>query len=154
IMGLEFLARVRRSSIWLGAITSLLVASYRSPGLGLAIATGAAWSLVNLLLLEKLIVALTGADRTSPDAARRGGGAIAGMLGLFAVGAFLLFRLSPIRLVLGFSMPFAVIAFKAASPLLLGSPLWRSVTRSPWRAALVIAVIGLGTWWTASGWTS
>src|SRR5207244_3023107 len=30
---------------------------------------------------------------------------------------------------------------------------WRRMTASPWRAALVIAVIGVGMWWAASGWS-
>src|SRR5438876_396858 len=62
-MGLEFLHRVRRASLWLGLTTALLIATYRGPAAGLALALGAAWCLVNLFLIEKLIVALTGTDR-------------------------------------------------------------------------------------------
>ena len=68
-MGLEFLARVRRSSIGLTLIAGLFVAVYRPPALGLAIAAGGAWSLVNLWLIERLIVALTSPRRGEPAAA-------------------------------------------------------------------------------------
>ena len=63
-MGLEFLARVRRTTLWLGGVAALVIATYVAPNAGLGLAAGAAWSLVNLYLLERLVVALTGPDRT------------------------------------------------------------------------------------------
>jgi len=58
IMGLEFLARVRKTSTWLGGVLALMAATYVSPLLGLAFAAGGVWSLVNLQLLEKLVVSV------------------------------------------------------------------------------------------------
>src|SRR5437773_4027051 len=101
-MGLEFLTRVRRATIWLAATTALVTAAYRGPAHGLAVLLGAAWSLVNLFLLEKLIVSATGADRDSAPALRRVAFSVTGMLLLFPVGALLLVKLSPIWLVAGF----------------------------------------------------
>ena len=39
-MGLEFLARVRLTSTWLGGVLALMVATYVSPLLGVAFASG------------------------------------------------------------------------------------------------------------------
>src|SRR2546423_159577 len=79
-MGLEFLTRVRRATIWLGVTTAVLVATYRGPAQGLAVVLGAAWSLVNLFLLEKLVVAATGADRETPSALRRAALSVTGLV--------------------------------------------------------------------------
>ena len=57
-MGLEFLSRVRRATLWLGGIAGLLFATYHAPAVGLGLAAGAAWSLVNLFLIETLVVVL------------------------------------------------------------------------------------------------
>src|SRR5262245_29524775 len=91
-MGLEFLARVRSASLWLTAISALVVATYATPLAGLAVACGGAWSLANLALLQALIVTLTGADRRTTAATGRAIFAIGGLLGLFTVGWFLLLK--------------------------------------------------------------
>src|SRR5207249_10338712 len=62
-MGLEFLARIRRTSLVTGAGLALLSATYVTPATGLAVALGVAWSLVNLALVQALVVALTGPER-------------------------------------------------------------------------------------------
>jgi F-type H+-transporting ATPase subunit a len=152
-MGLEFLTRVRRATIWLGATTALLVATYRGPAQGLAVALGAAWSLANLFLLEKLIVAVISPDRETPSALRRAVLSIAGFILLFAAGAVLLLKLSPIGLVGGFSIPLAVIVFKAVALSLLPSRLWRRFTASRWSGAAAVAVFVLGAWLASAGWT-
>src|SRR5206468_4216553 len=82
-----FLARVRRSTLGLAAIAALALAAYRAPLEGLAFALGAAWSLVNLTLLEKLVTALTGPERGAAPAVARAARAIGGMLALFGAGA-------------------------------------------------------------------
>ena len=92
-MGLELLARVRRTSLWVGGIAALMTATYAAPRAGLSLASGVAWSLVNLALIERLIVALTGRDRGTIPATGRAIVAIGGMLALFAAGALLLLRL-------------------------------------------------------------
>src|SRR5512134_179635 len=101
-MGLEFLARVRKTSTWLGGIVALMAATYVAPLLGVAFAAGVFWSLVNLQLLERLVVSLFGPGRATPDSRRRAALAITGMLFLFAAGALLLTLLSPMALLLGF----------------------------------------------------
>jgi len=150
-MGLEFLARVRRTTIWLTIVVGLLVATYRGPAQGLALLLGAAWCLVNLLLIEKLVVALTNPDRNTPHANARAIRAITGMLLLFGVGALLLNTLSPIWLLGGFTVPFAVIVLKAASLMVLPSRLWKRLTASRWGAAAAVGVFVLGAWLATSG---
>ena len=134
-MGIEFLARVRRTSLWLVGLTALVVATYVTPRLGVALALGTAWSLVNLELLTRLIVALTGPDRAGRSARTRALLALSGMLALFAVGGLLLWTLPPVALAIGFSAPFLVMTLKAASSLLLGSRAWDRLTRLPWGVA-------------------
>lgn len=151
-MGLEFLARVRRTTLWLGAVTALLTGTYRTPLAGLALALGVAWSLVNLWLLERLVVALTGPGRGTVAGLRGAGGAALGMTGLFAAGAALLLTLSPIALLVGFLVPFAVLVLKAATMLVLDTPLWRRFVSQPRRAGIAIAVVALAAWAALSIW--
>jgi F-type H+-transporting ATPase subunit a len=145
-MGLEFLARVRSTSLWVIAVTSLFVATYATPLAGLAVAAGGVWSLANLALLQALIVALTGSDRRTLAATGRAVLTLGALLGLFAFGWFLLIKLSPALLVFGFGMPYAVIVLKAAALLLLPSQAWRRLTRNRWiaGAALVVLIAGIG----------
>ena len=145
-MGLELLARVRRSTVIAGAVVALFTATYVAPRDGLALALGVAWSLVNLWLLERLIVALTGADRALPATRVRAATTLGGLAGLFAAGAVLLATLPPITLLAGFLLPFAVLVLKAASLLLLGSKAWRRFTSDPRRAAGLIVALGLAAW--------
>ena len=152
-MGLEFLVRVRRSSLWLGAIAALVVATYATPRAGLAIAAGAAWSLANLILLERLIVALTGSDRRTLPATVRAITAIGGMMALFVAGWLLLTRLPAALLMAGFVIPHAVIVLKALALLTLPTRAWRRLTRTPWPALLVAVVLAVGWWAVTTGWS-
>jgi F-type H+-transporting ATPase subunit a len=145
-MGLEFLARVRNTSIWLGGVIALMAATYVSPRLGLAFAAGGLWSLVNLQLLERLVVSLTGPARGTPGGARRSGFALLGMLFLFAAGGVLLVLLSPAALVAGFALPLAVIVAKAGTQILLGSRAWRGLVSHRWRAAVAALALAAVTW--------
>lgn len=145
-MGLEFLTRVRSTSLWLGAVTSLMVALYAAPLAGLAVAAGVLWSLLNLSALQHLIVAITGPERRSLSAARQAGFALLGFGALFAAGAVLLTVLSPRGLMAGFGLPFVVIVLKAAAQLLLQSAAWKSLTRHPWRTALVVIGVVAAAW--------
>jgi len=143
-MGLEFLARVRTTTLWVGGVASLMIATYVAPLIGVAFGAGASWTLLNLALIERLIVALTGPGRTTPASLRRIAFALLGMLALFAAGAMLLTRLAPQWLMAGFLLPFSVIVLKAAARLLLESRAWAAITRRPWRAALaVLAMVAL-----------
>ena len=141
-MGLEFLARVRRTSLALAVVVALFAATYWSPARGLAIAAGAAWSLVNLTMLQRLIVALTGQNRGETRTLIQAVTALAGMMGLIAAGPFLLLKLPTIALAIGFGVPFLVITLKAASLMVLGSNAWRRFASDPRRATgLVIAIL-------------
>jgi F-type H+-transporting ATPase subunit a len=144
-MGLEFLARVRLTSTWLGGVLALMVATYVSPLLGVAFASGTLWSLVNLQLIEKLVVALTSRARTPADT-RRIGLALLGMLALFAAGWVLLTLLSPMALVCGFALPLFVIVTKAATQVLLGSRAWRSLVNHRFRAAFAALALATLAW--------
>src|SRR2546428_6361811 len=116
-MGLEFLVRVRRSSLWVALVGALWAATYLGLGMGLAVLLGAVWSVVNLILLERLVVALTGPDRRDNTALRRLGLAAFGMVALFAMGGLLLSKASPIGALAGFLIPIGVIVLKAATLL-------------------------------------
>jgi F-type H+-transporting ATPase subunit a len=145
-MGLEFLTRVRTTSLWMGLVTSLFAITLRglSPGLGLF--AGVAWCFVNLALIQMLVVALTGPERSEPRGLARAAIAIGGMLALFAAGAFLLMKLPAIWLVAGFTFPFLVLVLKAASLLVLPSRAWRTLTRSRWRAGALVAALVAAAW--------
>jgi F-type H+-transporting ATPase subunit a len=145
-MGLEFLARVRKTSTWLGGVLALMAATYLRPMLGVAFAAGVMWSLVNLQLLERLIVGTLNPERTSPANTRRIGFALAGMLPLFVAGALLLKFLSPMALVCGFVLPLAVIVLKAATQVLLGSRAWRALVTHRFRAAFAALALATLAW--------
>jgi F-type H+-transporting ATPase subunit a len=145
-MGLEFLARVRKTSTWLGGVAALMAATYVAPLLGLAFAAGVFWSLANLQLLEQLVVTLFGPERSSVESRRRLGLALTGMLFLFAAGAVMLELLSPMALLLGFLLPLGVIVLKAAATLLLGSRLWGAIVNHRFRAALAVLALAAVTW--------
>jgi F-type H+-transporting ATPase subunit a len=141
-MGLEFLARIRRTTLFVTALAALFAAVYASYATGLALAAGALWSLANLRLLEAIVTNLTG---PSPST-RRGLLALGGNVLLLAAGGVLLWKLPVPALAIGFSVPFAVIVLKAASQLLLASGAWRRLTSSPWRASLLVLALGAGVW--------
>ena len=145
-MGLEFLTRVRRTSLWMGSLASVFAASLAGPANGLALFAGMAWCLINLFLLEQLVVAITSADRNSPAALLRASLSLAGMMALFGAGAFLLIKLPPIWLAGGFTLPFLVLVLKAASLLILPSRFWQTLTKSRWRAGAIIAVAVAAAW--------
>jgi len=145
-MGLEFLARVRRATFWVAAVAALMTATYATPLQALAVALGSGWSLVNLFLLERLIVALTGEQRGTRAALKPATRTLVGMLLLFAAGAFLLRRLPPAALMVGFFVPYAVLVLKALALLLLPSGLWRRLTRDPRLAALAMALAVAAVW--------
>ena len=153
-MGLEFLLRVRKTSTWLGGVMALMAVTYMSPLLGLAFAAGALWSLVNLQLLERLVVAITGPARGTPAGARSSAFAMLGMLFLFAAGAVLLALLSPAALVAGFLLPLAVIVVKAGTQLLLGSRAWRGIANNRWRAGIAALALATVTWFALGALTN
>ena len=146
-MGLEFLVRVRRTALISGGLLSLMIATYGRLPLGIAFAAGVAWSLINLFLLERLVVTLTGADRRETSSWLRAGTSLAGLLLLFAAGAWTLSHLSIRAQLLGFLLPPGVIVLKALSTVTLQSAAWRAITASRWRAAAIVAVLLVAAWW-------
>lgn len=150
-MGLEFLTRVRHSTLLAAAVAALTVATYGSLPHGLAVGAGALWSIVNLALLQLLVTSLTGPERKTLSSLRSTGFALLGMLALFAVGALLLVKLAPVYLMAGFVAPFAVMLLKALSVVLLESRAWKWITASPWRAALVVLTLVMSAWWLVPG---
>ena len=145
-MGLEFLARVRRSSLIAGLVVALAIAAVAPWKLAAGFTAGLLWSLVNLLLLQFIVVTMTGAERGTPVALTRLGLGFAGSLALFGAGAFLLFQLPTLALAAGFTFPFLVLTLKAASMALLESALWRRLTASRWQSALVLLLLVGGIW--------
>src|SRR6266545_5723061 len=153
-MGLEFLARVRRTSTWLGGVVTLMAATYVRPMLGLAFAAGVLWSLVNLQLLERLVVSLAGEKRGTPANVRRLAAALLGMPVLFGAGWVLLEFLSPAALLAGFLLPLAVIVAKAGTRVLLGSHAWRALLTHRFRAAFAALALAAATWFALGALTS
>lgn len=149
-MGLEFLARVRRTTLWASGVAALLGATYGSPAVGLALACGAAWSLANLALIQQLVVALTTLRDGSPRSVLRGGLAALAMLPLFGAGAVLLVKLPIAALLAGFAIPFAVLVLKAVALVLLPTPLWLRITRDPRLAAPLVLAAFAALWLGAS----
>jgi len=145
-MGLEFLARVRKTSCWTGAVLALVAGRYVGPGDGLALGFGLLWSLANLFLIERLVVAITGPGHGELPALKRVAWCVGGMLGLLAAGAALLTWLPAASLLWGFLVPFAVLTLKAASQLILGSGTWKRFARHPGRAAGLIVALALAAW--------
>ena len=134
-MGLEFLIRVRRTALIVGAVLGLLSARYVGPSAGLGIAAGVLWSLANLFLIEQLVVTVTGGERRTLAGLQRAGWILGGMLLLFAAGAWLLTHLPIPAQLGGFLLPLGVIVLKAASQILLDSNAWKQLTATPWRGA-------------------
>jgi len=153
-MGLEFLARVRRTSTWLGGVVALMAATYVRPMLGLAFAAGVLWSLVNLQLLERLVVSLVGEKRGTPTNVRRLAVALLGMPVLFGAGWVLLELLSPTALLAGFLLPLAVIVAKAGTQVLLGSRAWRALLTHRFRAAFAALALAVATWFALGALTN
>ncbi len=149
-MGLEFLARVRQTTLWLAGVAALIVATYVSPKSGAALAAGALWSLVNLALVERLVVELTGEARVSLTSRVRAAFTLAGFGLLFLAGAGLLAILPATWLMGGFLIPFAVMVSKAIASLLLMSGAWARLTRGRWRAVLVALAIAAAAYFAVS----
>lgn len=150
-MGLEFLTRVRRTSVVAGFLGSLAALAYLSIPTGIGFAAGLVWSLLNLGLIEQVVLGITaGAPGPRPRRAMvRIALGLTGSLALFAAGWWLLTRLPALALVSGFTLPFAVIVLKAASRMVLGSPTWIRITRSAWAGVTVLALVIAGAWFGA-----
>jgi F-type H+-transporting ATPase subunit a len=144
-MGLEFLARIRRTSLFATALVALFAAVDFSYATGLAVAAGALWSLANLRLLEVIVTSLTGGKHAKRNALLAGLANVA----LLAAGGLMLSRLPVLALAAGFTVPFAVITLKAASQALLASDFWKRLVRSPWQATAIVVALAIGAWFGA-----
>ena len=145
-MGLEFLARVRRTAFGAALFVALYAAVYASYAAGLGFGAGAMWSLMQLWLLEKVVVGLTSPATSERQRMARTwlpGLAHVAMLG---VGAVLLFNLPAAWLAAGFTLPFAIILLKTVSRMLLESLAWKRFVSSRWQPALLLAVVVAGLW--------
>ena len=118
-MGLEFLARVRGTTLWLGGVCALMIATYVAPRAGLGLTAGAAWSLANLYLIERVVVLLTGPGRAEVRSRIRVALGFFALPLLFLAGWALLTALPATWLMAGFLMPFAVMVMKAVAGLML-----------------------------------
>src|SRR5258706_8747986 len=130
-MGLEFLARTRHTSLWLGTLAALSVAAYSGVLRGSGLAAGVVWTLLNLKAIESLVVSVTGPARGTTHALRRAALAIGGMMILFGAGALARTRLPLGPPGLGVLLPFEVMTLQAAALLVLPPPPFRRVTPDP-----------------------
>ena len=156
-MGLEFLLRVRNTSIWLGGLLALAAITYVSPMGGVTFAAGVLWQLFNLQLIEKLVVSILGVpadDRLTPAGLKRLWMTLTGTLFLFAAGWVLLAKLSPVVLLAGFLLPLAVIVMKAVTQVLLASSVWRALVTHRFRAAFAALALATVTWFALGAITS
>ena len=149
-MGLEFLARVRRTAFGAALFVSVYAAVYSGHGAGIGLAAGAMWSLLQMWLLEKIVLGLTSPDVADQHRLRRTWPALAAHLGMLGVGALLLFKLPAIWLAAGFTLPFAIIFLKAVSRQLLESNAWKGFISSRWKPALVLALVLGGLWFLSA----
>ena len=153
-MGLEFLLRVRTTSTWLGGVLALAAITYLSPIGGIAFAAGVLWQLLNLQLIERLVISITGDDRMTPAGLKRLWLTLTGTLFLFAAGWLLLTSLSPLALLGGFLLPLVVMVMKAVTQVLLGSRLWNSLIQHRFRAAFAAVLLATVTWFALGALTS
>ena len=149
-MGLEFLARVRRTAFGAALFVSVYAAVYSGHGAGIGLAAGAMWSLLQMWLLEKIVLGLTSPDVADQHRLRRTWPVLAAHLGMLGVGALLLFKLPAIWLAAGFTLPFAIIFLKAVSRQLLESNAWKGFISSRWKPALVLALVLGGLWFLST----
>src|SRR5262245_35876872 len=113
-MRLDYFKNVRIVTIALALVAGVVAATYAAPLAALGLLAGAAWSLVNLALLEVLVVAALTPGAAPAGALPRVAWALAGMAALLAAFAWLLFHLPALWLIAGFSAPLTVIVLKAA----------------------------------------
>ncbi len=119
-MGLEFLDRVRKTSILSALIVSLITWAYGGLSPAVAFLLGCAWSLVNIHVIT-VLVRLVFSD---PEKRKRRIALvmIVKIPALYAA-AYLLLEISAIPVVgllAGFTWPLLVVGLKAAGRLLLG----------------------------------
>lgn len=119
-MGLEFLTRVRKTSIVSGAVVALIMLVYTDPAAAAAFALGCAWSLVNLRILTLLVRLVL--DDPEHHKIRIATVTLIKVPALYAVGyLFLISGVLPVMALLsGFIWPLFVVFLKAAGRLLLG----------------------------------
>lgn len=119
-MGLEFLTRVRKTSIISGAVVTLIMFVYAGHAAAVAFALGCAWSLVNLhviLLLVRLVV-----NDPENHKIRIAVVMMIKVPALYAAGYFLLTTgyMPVMALLSGFVWPLFVVFLKAGGRLILG----------------------------------
>ena len=118
-MGLDFINRIIKTTLLLSALVFIFGSVYFSWIFSLGIFVGTLWGIVNLWLIRQFVVGyITAADR---NAGRLALFAIIKFPVLYAVGFFLL-RLGwfpVLSFVVGFSLIFVVIFFKALGIFLL-----------------------------------
>ena len=152
-MGLEFLARVRRTAFGAALFVSLYAAVYASLKAGLGLAAGAMWSLMQMWLLEKVVVGLTSPATDEKARMKRLWLPLAAHVAMLGVGAVLLLNLPAMWLAGGFTLPFAIILLKAVSRQLLESQAWKGFVASRWKPAVALAIV-LGGLWFLGTWTN
>src|SRR5262245_51305125 len=98
----DYFKNVRAVTIAMALAAGIVAGTYATPRAALGLLAGAAWSLVNLALLEMLIVAALAPGAAAPRALPRVAWALGGMAALLLAFAWLLFYLPAPWLVAGF----------------------------------------------------
>jgi F-type H+-transporting ATPase subunit a len=152
-MGLEFLARVRRTAFGAALFVALYATVYSSLKAGRGLAAGALWSLMQMWLLEKVVVGMTSPVADEKSRMKRLWLPLAAHVAMLGVGAVLLLNLPAMWLAAGFTLPFAVILLKAVSRQLVESDAWKGFVASRWKPAVALAIVLGGLWFLAT-WTN
>jgi F-type H+-transporting ATPase subunit a len=123
-MGPDFLVRTLRATAASSAILALALAAFVDVALALAVAAGSGWSILNVVLLGRLVRTLGYRGKPGNPV---GTLLLFGLKGpLLYLAGYLLLKagLSPLGLSLGFSLVFAVVTLRALGQWLV-HPEWR-----------------------------
>jgi F-type H+-transporting ATPase subunit a len=123
-MGPDFLVRTLRATAIVTAIVALALAAFADARLALAVAAGSGWSILNVVLLGRLVRTLGYRGKPGNPLATLLLFGLKGPLLYLAGYALLRAGLSPLGLSLGFSLVFAVVTLRALGQWLI-HPEWR-----------------------------
>ena len=119
-MGLEFISRIIRTTLIVAGVLLLFGSVYYRPSEALGCFVGAVWGVLNLYFIKILIT-----ETLTPEETRTRVALVLALIkfpALYVLGYFILASgwFSPISLLIGFSLMFAVAVLKVLGRLILG----------------------------------
>jgi F-type H+-transporting ATPase subunit a len=143
-MGNDFLVRVLRATAIVTGIVALALAAFVDGRLGLAVAAGSAWSLLNFVLLGGFVRALGYRGNVGNPLRAFLLLGLKGPLLYLAGYALLQSGLSPIALAFGFSLVFLVVTLRAVGQALTHADSRRGARGAAVLALVAVLALGLG----------